>query len=168
MIPGLIFSTLHTRDFITFDEEGSEEWKRQLRVWRHRDIAVWVLGILYCVFCLFFVAVFIANVTEKDRMSWSIALLLSFVQGHLLIPSIVSTFFVLMVAISSCFHEVRKRVRHAFSLERDDIIELRRPASKWSSPKLKSRKNRKYLPITASGEKEGEEVLAQPPKMLEI
>merc|ERR1719401_2276910 len=62
MGPGVLLGMLHSRDFLT-GELTKEERKSQLRAWRMRDRLIWIIGSLYCLICLAFTVLFLANVT---------------------------------------------------------------------------------------------------------
>jgi len=85
-IPGIILNSLCTRGIKKFEYEGCPEWNHQLMVWRVQDRTIWVLSLLYLSFCLFFMALFLANTREKDQGSWLMSGLISVVEDTIAIP----------------------------------------------------------------------------------
>merc|ERR1719401_2543253 len=77
LLPSLVISCLHQRDFIECEGEDDPVWKSTLRKWRMRDRVIWVLCGLFCAFSIFFTLLFLANVTEDDAMSWLVAMVTS-------------------------------------------------------------------------------------------
>merc|ERR1711933_457371 len=102
LLPSLVISCLHQRDFIECEGEDDPVWKSTLRKWRMRDRVIWLLGGLFCAFSIFFTLLFLANVTENDAMSWLVAMVTSTLQTTILIPMILTCMLILFSAASSC------------------------------------------------------------------
>jgi len=146
VIPGVIISCLHVRDFLTFQSEGCDEWVRQLRIWRLRDIVIWILGVLYIVFCLVYAALFLASVRAQDALKWSVSVMTAFGQSYVGIPALMSTAWVLLMELSGRLGEVQSHVRSFLGNPMEDDVLLKfspgsasrqRPqwgTSKWNSP----------------------------------
>jgi len=69
-LPVRLLSMLHHRKFVVMKNEGGKAWQRQLRAWQWRDAALWIFGLSYAGFSLFYVALFFANVVVVDHQSW--------------------------------------------------------------------------------------------------
>lgn len=89
-IPVSLIGSLHNRDFRLLEYEGSPAWNRQLRRWEIQDRVLWTLGSLYVLFCTFYIAVFLANVSAKDHREWTLGLVLAISQLCLIVPVVVS------------------------------------------------------------------------------
>jgi len=91
---------LHIREF-QYMEEWSQEWQQRLRFWCIQDVMFWSIGLSYAAFSLFFVMVFLANVTPLDALKWMTSAISSLVQQLLLFPMMVSVMlsFIMLLAI---------------------------------------------------------------------
>jgi len=85
-IPLSIIKLAHQRHFVRVPTEGCREWELQLGRWRRRDALVYVLGTLYSLFAINYVALFFANVSSNDHLDLISSAGVSFAQGHLLFP----------------------------------------------------------------------------------
>jgi len=101
-IPTIILGSFCTRGIKKFDYEGCPEWNRQLAIWRVQDKAIWIFGLLYLAFCIFFVCLFLANVDADDHADWLLGGLISVVEDILIIPLVVA--LVLPLIATACLH----------------------------------------------------------------
>lgn len=85
-IPVCLMSSLHSRKFVRVDNEDCELAQRRLRLWRVQDRVLWVVGVLYCAACTFFILAFLANVHPAALASWSVVGYASVLQDALVIP----------------------------------------------------------------------------------
>jgi len=86
-LPVTLMSRLHSREICRIDgEEGGEEWNRRLQIWRMRDRAIWVVGLLYSSFSVFFVMLFFANVKEGSHGPWLASAFVTVLNDLLLCP----------------------------------------------------------------------------------
>lgn len=69
-MPVNLLHSLHTRRFKKFPYEKCREWKKQLRAWRMQDRVIWVLAFMYLTFGIFFIALFLANISTDDHEDW--------------------------------------------------------------------------------------------------
>jgi len=90
MVPSLVLSQFHQRDFVTAPDSASPEWKHQLRVWRVQDRVIYTFGSLLIAFCIFFNTVFVANVTAKDGLAWEVSVLTSMAQTIVAVPFVMT------------------------------------------------------------------------------
>jgi hypothetical protein len=89
-IPGSIFGSLQTRGPKVCNTP--EERERQLKIWRNQDRLIWVLGLLYCLFCVNLVVLFYANVSTDNIMEWIITTLMALAQDHVVMPLLLVLF----------------------------------------------------------------------------
>jgi len=139
IIPSLILSKLHQRDFVTCRREDSEDWQQQLRVWQIQDGIIYCCGYAFVAFCLFFDLVFIANVTPEDGLAWAIACITSMAQTLFGVPALMTLLTVLLVLASWLSEWVQKEVT-CLCLVNVDNTESRQhssfrrePRSRWNS-----------------------------------
>jgi len=111
-IPVALLHAMHNRSFKTFPYEGCQEWNSQLRTWRDQDKAIWAIGSLYLAFCVFFICVFLANVSLEDSVGWAISGAISIVEGAIVVPLCIATVVPFLTALSlsavSCINKVDK------------------------------------------------------------
>lgn len=99
-VPELLLSKLHKREFLHFEAEDEPERLMQLRIWRRKDICLWILCTVYITFCLLFVMSFLANVTALDGITWQASVLIEVFTELLLVPIVISTFFWLVTSVA--------------------------------------------------------------------
>lgn len=99
-VPELLLSKLHKRKFLHFESEDQPERLMQLRIWRRKDICLWMLCAMYIAFCLLFVMSFLANVSELDGMTWQVSALIEVLTELLLVPMVISAFFWLVTSVA--------------------------------------------------------------------
>lgn len=111
-LPAALLSLLHSRKLVKCDYEQCEKWKRQLRKWRTKDLVLWFLGLLYVAFCLFVVALFLANIHPNDEPEWGVSSLTSLAEDAILLPLAVALMVSLLAAGSvmllSCLTGTRR------------------------------------------------------------
>merc|ERR1712060_766266 len=99
MVPSMIISGLHQRDFVQL---SPAEGARQLRIWRCQDRIIWFLCLIYLAFSKFFIVVFLANITEDDRFAWVISALMSGFELLVLVPIAMSASIIIGTILSMC------------------------------------------------------------------
>ena len=92
-LPISMLSSLHSREFLYMDFEGSRKWKRQVRRWHYKDAAIWFIAVAYILFTVQFILLFFANVNSPTQMDWITSSAVSFVETSILIPLIISLSF---------------------------------------------------------------------------
>lgn len=107
MLPELVLSAIRSRDFKEFVNEDSAEWQLQLKIWYYQDLMVWFIGLPYILFCLFFVSLFLANVSTKDGLMWVISSVFAILQSAVVIPFAVA----LALSIGSLIAARNERIR---------------------------------------------------------
>lgn len=95
-IPTTLLASLHTVGFRKVPFEGCRAWARELATWKAQDRLIYILGSLYTAFCLFFTALFLANVSDDAHANFGVSCLLSFLQDAFFMPLALS--FVLPMA----------------------------------------------------------------------
>jgi hypothetical protein len=105
MIPGMLVSKLHNRDFQSVT--GSQGSARQLRIWHIQDGVVYTLVILYIAFSIFFTALFVANVTALDGEKWMVSIAIALTKKAFLMPTIMVCILFVLVTISQFSAEVQ-------------------------------------------------------------
>jgi hypothetical protein len=134
ILPSMILSKLHNRDFIT--QATNVECQRQLRLWQLQDRFIFFAISVIIAFCLFFDLVFIANVTNEDGKAWCLACLTSMAQTLFLVPLVMVLPTLSMLLAFRISKEVRKEVNllccvDTFSTEQSSFH--RQPRSPWAS-----------------------------------
>jgi len=119
-IPGVFLGSMHTRSFKKFEYEGCPEWDRQLRSWRIQDRMIWFFGLLYTGFCVFFIMVFLANISPADHHGWAISGIVSVVEDTIVIPFCVALFVPVLATLTLHFVSCAKKV------EKQELIRQRR------------------------------------------
>lgn len=99
-IPVSILGSLHQRSIKRVPYEGSEAWQKQLRAWRIQDRIIWCMGSLYAGFSLFFMCLFLSNVSDQDSLNWAISSLIALGQCIILVPLCMSLFVPLFAAVT--------------------------------------------------------------------
>jgi hypothetical protein len=93
--------------------EGSPDWHRQLRVWRQRDRAIYVVSFVYVVFAANYIFLFFANVSPADHINWLLSAGICVLQDFVVLPVAVGLVIVAvtqtMVLVTSCRHRVGRR-----------------------------------------------------------
>jgi len=112
-VPAIVLDSLCTKSVKKFDYEGCPEWNRQLRIWRTQTMAIWVLGLLYVAFCIFFMALFLANVDVQDHGSWVLSGFISVLEDTVLIPLSVALTIPLLGAVCLSLISCHRRVNKA-------------------------------------------------------
>eukprot|EP00747_Dinoflagellata_sp_TGD_P090808 gnl/TRDRNA2_/TRDRNA2_164835_c0_seq1.p1 gnl/TRDRNA2_/TRDRNA2_164835_c0~~gnl/TRDRNA2_/TRDRNA2_164835_c0_seq1.p1 ORF type:complete len:629 (-),score=68.68 gnl/TRDRNA2_/TRDRNA2_164835_c0_seq1:344-2098(-) len=69
-VPLFVIQMLQMRHFQYRETWGVHEKHQQLFVWKMKLTAVWICGISYSLFCMFFIILFIANVAEMVANDW--------------------------------------------------------------------------------------------------
>lgn len=98
-LPVVFLNSLTTRAFKTMEYPGCAAWQRQLRAWRFQDAAILVMGSLYMAFAVFFVNLFLANLSEEDHRGFMIAALVSLLQEMVIMPALMALFLPSLAAI---------------------------------------------------------------------
>jgi hypothetical protein len=115
VVPQIVLAKIRQRDFKEFQEENSAEWRRQLRKWRYQDVVVWIIGVSYIMFSLFFVTVFIANVSTKDGLLWMVSAALAIGQSALIVPFAISCVLTFGAFLASRHKQVKHVVRRSIT-----------------------------------------------------
>jgi hypothetical protein len=110
-VPATILSTLHAREYVSFREKGSKQWNRQLRTWRRKDAMLWVLMTSLSLFYVFFLCVFLANVSEKSGMKWLYAVALGVAKKILIIPLIFAIILIIITTMTLSSSRVKAMVK---------------------------------------------------------
>jgi len=136
MIPGVVISSLHQRDFVPFADGNSPEWRKQLRLWHLQDRIIYIFGAAFILFCMFFNLVFVANVTAEDGLVWLLSCLTQMLQSMVLVPLIMTLLTLSATMATICSMAVRNEARllclpSHITGERSSLH--RPPASKWNS-----------------------------------
>jgi len=84
--PLAVLSRLHTRKFLRVDFENSLAWRRQLQIWKFEDVLLWIFGLGYAGFCVFYIVLFFANVAPKNHGAWIITAGTAFANDLLFAP----------------------------------------------------------------------------------
>ncbi|CAJ1362650.1 unnamed protein product, partial [Effrenium voratum] len=100
-IPEILLSKLHQREFVDCEDE-----ERQLKKWRRKDRLLWFLCVSYIIFCLIFVASFLANVAAADARDWEITATIEILTELFLVPVFMTLLFLSVTAISTRWKEV--------------------------------------------------------------
>jgi len=117
-IPTVFLGSLHSRSFKKLPHEGCREWKRQLRSWQIQDRLVWILGSLYLAFCIFFLCIFLANVSEEDSKLWCVSAAISIVEDTIVIPLAVAIFIPCLAALTLSLVSWAKKAQRAELIHR--------------------------------------------------
>merc|ERR1712008_295409 len=132
VLPSMILSKLHNRDFITHATD--EERQRQLRLWRLQDGFIFVAMSVIILFCLFYDLVFIANVTNEDGKKWCLSCLTSMAKTLFLVPVIMTLSMLVMLLAFKTSKQVHKEVHLLCSVDSTEQSSFRRqPRSPWAS-----------------------------------
>lgn len=86
-LPVVFLESLQTTGFKKLPSQGCPEWNRQLRAWRIQDRIVYVTGSLMLASSLFFINVFLANVSDEDNEDWFIAFMALLLQDFVVMPA---------------------------------------------------------------------------------
>lgn len=92
-LPVLLLSLLVTKKVQRIDNPDSAAWKKQLRKWRIQTAVLWVLGSLYTSFCIFFIALFLANIHPDDTFTWGTSGLTSLLKDEVVVPLFLAVAF---------------------------------------------------------------------------
>lgn len=89
-LPVSFLNSLHTREFKKFECAGTPQWERQLRAWHIQDILIWVLGSIYMGGAVFFIHLFLANISEKDHEAFSEGGAIMLLQDFVILPAAIA------------------------------------------------------------------------------
>jgi|ERR1712216_1058288 len=113
---------LHPRKF-QYCKSWSKESKRgTLSKWHLLDLCMVILGFVFIMFSMLYVALFLAQVREPDKAAWAICCISAIVKGWLLMPFIKAFVLTLLLVGVKAGHPVFARVEKDFGVE-DDIEE---------------------------------------------
>lgn len=84
--PIVLFASLRSREFRYALKWDEAKKKRALRKWKIKEILFWVLTVNYNTFCVFFVALFLANVSPGDHVDWLISCIFSMFDSLVVTP----------------------------------------------------------------------------------
>lgn len=124
-LPVSLLESMHTREFKRLRYRGCPEWRRQLKAWRAQGRIIVTLGSLYLVFAIFFICLFLANVSDDDSQSWAISGVFSIMNSLILVPFCIAIVLPLLAkftliatscASGVCESELLRR-RHAGMME---------------------------------------------------
>lgn len=100
-IPVCILARLHSRQFRFYESENVPDRERQLRVWRHRDVVIWIFGVSYLAICILFLMTFLANIDAGDATEWKIAVSLELLSEFILVPTVAALFLLVATKLTS-------------------------------------------------------------------
>jgi len=83
-LPAYLIFKINMRGFMVVGSK--EEMQRRLKRWFFQDLAIWICGAAFIIFCTLFVATFLANVSARDSGRWSISVCITLVEYNLLLP----------------------------------------------------------------------------------
>lgn len=94
-----LLALLHTRNFQNLG--GSPAWKRSLLLckWRCMDTLLLLLSSCYLILCCFYVALFLAQVTDEDKTTFLTATLTALVKQWFFVPICMSVFVTAFTAV---------------------------------------------------------------------
>jgi hypothetical protein len=98
-----------------------------------------MIGVTYILFCLFFITVFISNVSTKDGLLWMVSAGLAIGQSALLVPLAISCVLTCFAFLAARHKHVKKTVRRSVTFY-GDIGDIEEPVDKLA--------NREYLRST--------------------
>lgn len=104
-IPVCILARLRSRQFRFYESDNVSDMERQLRVWRYRDVLIWVFGLSYLAICILFLMTFLANIDAGDATEWKIAVSLELLSEFILVPSVVALFLLAVTKLTSKWAE---------------------------------------------------------------
>lgn len=104
-IPVCILARLRSRKFRFYESDNVSDMERQLRVWRYRDVLIWVFGLSYLAICILFLMTFLANIDAGDATEWKIAVSLELLSEFILVPSVVALFLLAVTKLTSKWAE---------------------------------------------------------------
>lgn len=85
-IPAMLIGSLQSRSLVQLDYPGCPEWTQQLASWRAQDRLFWLTATAYGLFCAFFVALFLANVSLQDHEPLALATAIQLLEDGLILP----------------------------------------------------------------------------------
>jgi hypothetical protein len=126
MVPSL-FGFLHARDFVKFSSKDSPEWKSLLRTWRRNDKVLWIGAGAYTSWCIFFSALFLANVTEKDGLMWMVSVAIGLLKDVLILPLFFTIALLVLVVLSGWSAGVQAIIQERLALETEELEKPEEP-----------------------------------------
>lgn len=132
-LPVSFLNSLHTRSFKRFECEGSPQWMQQLRAWRYQDYMIWILGSLYLAFSIFFITLFLANVSEEDQRAFATGGLLTLFQDFVVLPAAIGflapALSTLLIEITRCLGNTSRSsllrdVRHRLLRQEELVFDI--------------------------------------------
>jgi len=119
----LVMVRINTRRFV-YAQKWSERRKRwKLKKWKICDVVLQLVGCAYFFFCLLYVALFLASITNIDRNAWLLSFVTSLAQGWLIAPFWMS---VLAAVVPKLLRSsMWRRIEHRLGI--NQFMELYRP-----------------------------------------
>lgn len=103
-IPVAFVKSLRTRQLKEFDHQGSADWKQQLKAWLVQDVLACFFGALYLAVCIFFLVLFLANLSDQDQAEWAATAFLSLLMKEVLVPLFLAIFIPLLADLLVFFN----------------------------------------------------------------
>merc|ERR1711879_1031111 len=116
----LMMRRIVRRKFVYREHWDAEKRRQYLWMWSCQDHLLRTCGIAYCSFCIFFVAMFLANVAEHVATGWCIGAAFVLLQHFVLVPFIHALF--LALASTVAIHLNPELLSHVVSPERSNSV----------------------------------------------
>lgn len=102
--------------------EGWSEKKvaRQLLIWRVRYCVFIVVGLCYLLFCMLFVALFLASVTDIDKDTFVVSTLSQLAQQWFIVPLAVTLLISFVFVFVRDGNRLHRMIQNKFNLNKDD------------------------------------------------
>ncbi|CAK0837586.1 unnamed protein product [Prorocentrum cordatum] len=81
--------------------------QRQLRQWFLKDVAIIVGGLLWSAFCILYIMLFLANVSQQDADHWLVSLLTRFISSWIILPGVLAILWVIVMRVFAVFSDGR-------------------------------------------------------------
>jgi len=97
----IIVTALQKRQFVFAEKWSEEAIRKRIQLWKLLDVVVGLLLISYLAFSILFVLLFLANVSDIDRLMWVLSATITFINSWLLCPFITSCILVALLNLRS-------------------------------------------------------------------
>jgi len=97
----IIVTALQKRQFVFAEKWSEEAIRKRIQLWKLLDVVVGLLLISYLAFSILFVLLFLANVSDIDRLMWVLSATIVFINSWLLCPFITSCMLVALLNLRS-------------------------------------------------------------------
>ncbi|CAE7941396.1 unnamed protein product, partial [Symbiodinium necroappetens] len=107
----IVFALFLVQNRSPIEKDWTEQSKRwQLRVWKCRAVAFWLIWLVYSLVCLVYTMLFLANVRLVDAQGWLMSTGMSLLQDLVILPLFLALALGLMASVALLSKGIRRRI----------------------------------------------------------